>query len=317
MPPGFAPNIPMPIRDTDDIVDFHADGHGIPGAHGGARPPPPNRDPADWECPNTSCRNINFKKRTKCNLCGSMRADQKPGEAPTTIPLTIQGPPGLFKAGDWACPSCGNVNWDWRDRCNICNNLKPELQDKREGGRGGGYFDRQDPQDKKAWDSDEEIFDEFGRKKKKGKGVKASTQGPADPTEKEKLAKAASDEKKRRQQEALDRLLNRGKEPVKTSPERNARDRDAAEERGRRMRDGGNDRCCGGDNRGDRSDRGDRQDRDRGSDRGGDRGSSRRFDDRDRDRDRGDRDRYDRGTDRGDGYKRRRIEGDRDRDRDR
>jgi len=281
MPPGFVPHIPLPIRDYDDIGDPNSDAPQPPIAlPTGARPPPPNRDPADWECPNIKCRNINFKKRTKCNLCGSARADQKPGEATNTVPLTIQGPPGLFKAGDWACPSCGNVNWDWRDRCNICNNLKPELQDKREGGRGGGYFDRQDPQDKKAWDSDEEIFDEFGRKKKKGKGVAAKVATSTSVSGKG-VSSGQDGEMKGKEMQQLNRPTNNGG---------NSLDRNAARDRER-----------GGDRGGDR-------DRERSRDRG-DRGSSRRFDDRERDR--GDRDRYDRGGDRGDGYRRR----DRDRDR--
>jgi len=167
----------------------------------GHHPPPPIRDPADWECPNAKCRNINFKKRSKCNLCGTCKDGDK-----KEIPLTIQGPPGLFKAGDWACPSCGNVNWDWRDRCNICNNLKPELQDKREGGLGGGYYDRQDPQDKKQWDSDDEEFDDFGRKKKK---IIVSQE--TERKEKKKVLTPAEEEKKRKQQAALDRLYNKAK----------------------------------------------------------------------------------------------------------
>ncbi|CAE8581504.1 unnamed protein product, partial [Polarella glacialis] len=38
---------------------------------------------------------------------------------------------------------------------------------QQEEGKGGGLFDRQDPSDKKQWDSDDEDFDEFGRRKKK------------------------------------------------------------------------------------------------------------------------------------------------------
>jgi hypothetical protein len=37
------------------------------------------------------------------------------------------GPVGLFKKGDWTCTMCGNVNWERRDTCNICNNKKPGM----------------------------------------------------------------------------------------------------------------------------------------------------------------------------------------------
>lgn len=72
----------------------------------------------------------------------------------------FRGPPGLFKAGDWACPMyalgwermggfgevtlgllaclrtptarpkttrCGNINWERRDKCNMCQTAKPSL----------------------------------------------------------------------------------------------------------------------------------------------------------------------------------------------
>lgn len=46
----------------------------------------------------------------------------------------VQGPPGLFKADDWMCSGCGNMNWARRDRCNMCNTAKPGTVDtNREG----------------------------------------------------------------------------------------------------------------------------------------------------------------------------------------
>ena len=70
-------------------------------------------------------------------------------------------PNGIFKQGDWTCASCANVNWVWRERCNVCNNLKPNLQEPRGGGKGGGYFDR-GAVEKNEWQSDDEEIDEFG-----------------------------------------------------------------------------------------------------------------------------------------------------------
>lgn len=61
---------------------------------------------------------------------------------------------------------CGNVNWDKRRTCNVCHAVKPELREARTG-IGGGYYERQDPSDRKTHnpDSDDE-YDEFGRKRK-------------------------------------------------------------------------------------------------------------------------------------------------------
>ena len=39
-------------------------------------------------------------------------------------------------------------------------------------GRGGGLFDRQDPNDRNDWDSGDEEVDEFGRRKKKSAAAK-------------------------------------------------------------------------------------------------------------------------------------------------
>eukprot|EP00392_Amoebophrya_sp_AT5.2_P003553 g3558.t1 len=137
-------------------------------------------------CPVKDCRSLNHKSKSACELCGK----SKPKNQNAEMPLSMSGPPGLFKPGDWACSSCGNVNWDWRDRCNLCGNLKPDLQDKREGGKGGGYFDRQDPADRKAHESDDEDFDEFGRKKTGRRKAAAAAAKAGAKSEKAKAALA-------------------------------------------------------------------------------------------------------------------------------
>lgn len=38
-----------------------------------------------------------------------------------------QGPPGMFVEGDWACGSCGNMNWQKRKDCNLCSAPKPGM----------------------------------------------------------------------------------------------------------------------------------------------------------------------------------------------
>lgn len=79
----------------------------------------------------------------------------------------FRGPPGLFKAGDWTCPSCGNVNWERRDRCNMCQTSKPQLAGAGEvrDGIGGGFMERQARASATlANEISEDGYDDFGRK---------------------------------------------------------------------------------------------------------------------------------------------------------
>eukprot|EP01068_Selenidium_serpulae_P013348 Selendium_serpulae@DN5955_c1_g1_i12.p1 len=73
------------------------------------------------------------------------------------------------KKGDWPCTHCGNVNWARRDKCNICQAPKPNNNEEPRMGKGGGHFDLQDPEDRNKFDSSDEEFDEFGRKKRRKK----------------------------------------------------------------------------------------------------------------------------------------------------
>ncbi|PFH37540.1 ran binding protein [Besnoitia besnoiti] len=147
-----------------------ARGGGGRGAQGAAAPPPPHlvggrvRKEGDWQCEDPACGNINFSKRTRCNRCGKNKP--KTGDPLKDIP-NLGGPPGLFKQGDWPCTHCGNVNWARRNTCNICSAPKPSTHDEPRTGRGGGHFDLQDPADRRRHDSDDEDFDEFGRRKRK------------------------------------------------------------------------------------------------------------------------------------------------------
>ncbi|CAK0867540.1 unnamed protein product, partial [Prorocentrum cordatum] len=78
--------------------------------------------------------------------------------------------------GPWDCPKCSTHNVAGAFYCSQCKNPSEEMQammeeEKRlraaDEGRGGGLYDRQDPNDKNQWDSDGEEFDEFGRRKKR------------------------------------------------------------------------------------------------------------------------------------------------------
>merc|ERR1712072_952476 len=51
--------------------------------------------------------------------------------------------------GDWACGMCGNINWERREKCNICQGDKPgALKEERTGAAGG--FKEFDEEDEKA-----------------------------------------------------------------------------------------------------------------------------------------------------------------------
>lgn len=100
----------------------------------------------DWDC--GACKNRNFAKRTKCNMCQKPRSEvevkrqqtppwirMEPKEAP---PVRGPGPiPSLHNGGrpedrtkDWACSSCNNRNFAKREKCNRCGKPREEVEDK-------------------------------------------------------------------------------------------------------------------------------------------------------------------------------------------
>lgn len=81
-----------------------------------------------WACP--YCENVNFATRTACNRCHAPRPEAQPGEeAHPLLPVPSQQlPRGLPVAGvdgNWACPSCHNVNYASRQACNRCQLPRP------------------------------------------------------------------------------------------------------------------------------------------------------------------------------------------------
>ena len=98
------------------------------------------------------CGNTNFARRTECNRCGAPRPagvglprgmgpngrgqrqldPEKPrSEMPTSKPRPSP------QNGDWACPTCMNMNWARRESCNQCQTKRPgQVDDKREGRAG-------------------------------------------------------------------------------------------------------------------------------------------------------------------------------------
>ena len=76
------------------------------------------------------------------------------------------------KGPDWDCPSCGNVNWSWRNDCNQCHTKKPAsvlTTDGNRDGAGGGFNERQERASANASVVvGEDGFDDFGRRIDKG-----------------------------------------------------------------------------------------------------------------------------------------------------
>mmetsp|Transcript_30114 Transcript_30114/g.65847 ORF Transcript_30114/g.65847 Transcript_30114/m.65847 type:complete len:193 (-) Transcript_30114:15-593(-) len=164
---------------------------------------PNTYDPKDWQCPKPSCRTVNFKKRMTCVSCGARKPDG------SKAPLDDWRDGEKFEQGPWNCEDCHTKNEAGAFNCAKCRKPSAEMarmleEEKKQRaldeGKGGGLFDRQDPNDKKDWDSDGEEFDEFGRRKKK----KAAPSGSAEAAGGGK-AKAMSD----KQKAALERLRNK------------------------------------------------------------------------------------------------------------
>lgn len=131
---------------------------------------PNTYDPKDWQCPKPSCRTVNFKKRMTCISCGARKPDGN------HRPLDDWRDGEKHASGPWDCDQCHTHNEPGAFYCIQCKRPSAEMlvmmeeeKSRRaaEEGRGGGLYDRQDPNDKKQWDSDGEEFDEFGRRKKK------------------------------------------------------------------------------------------------------------------------------------------------------
>ncbi|KAH0482534.1 MAG: hypothetical protein KVP17_004221 [Porospora cf. gigantea B] len=102
-------------------------------------------DTSRWRC--VDCATSNYATRQRCSRCGTLKKAPKTKE-------------------DWWCGKCQNLNWGWRERCNECGFVQASAEQTRTG-TGGGHFEIQDPKDKITHDSDNEAFDDFGRKKQR------------------------------------------------------------------------------------------------------------------------------------------------------
>ena len=114
--------MPKPMYDkTWPAMSKNGQGHGGP-----KRGPPVAGVDGNWEC--TACGNVNFATRDACNLCQSPKpqypATVSGGQPTWEQPTQKRGRPVAGVDGNWACGSCGNVNFAHRDMCNRCNNPK-------------------------------------------------------------------------------------------------------------------------------------------------------------------------------------------------
>eukprot|EP00933_Yihiella_yeosuensis_P044762 TRINITY_DN40024_c0_g1_i1.p1 TRINITY_DN40024_c0_g1~~TRINITY_DN40024_c0_g1_i1.p1 ORF type:complete len:198 (+),score=37.05 TRINITY_DN40024_c0_g1_i1:46-639(+) len=187
------------------------------------RPPLPGTyDPRDWKCPNCKC--LNFKKRKNCLSCATPQPAQARDSA---LPDWRSGKRdgGNNSHADWTCRPCGKFNLAHERYCKQCDRENPKWEgvvaseDGRQG-RAGGHSERDGEGERVQYNSDDEEFDDFGRRKKK-----KAAPAPA--------GKAGLTEKQLRQQAALERLKNKGK-PAGGGGTDGDRKRSRSRSRGRR-----------------------------------------------------------------------------------
>mmetsp|Transcript_14405 Transcript_14405/g.39569 ORF Transcript_14405/g.39569 Transcript_14405/m.39569 type:complete len:554 (-) Transcript_14405:91-1752(-) len=99
----------------------------------------------NWGC--QQCGNVNFAIRNACNRCqapnptGAGFQQQSFQQHQQWMPggkgASGKGAPIAGADGNWACPSCQNVNFAMRNACNRCQTPKPqERMQMFQGGRG-------------------------------------------------------------------------------------------------------------------------------------------------------------------------------------
>uniref|UniRef100_A0A8D8WEH5 Zinc finger Ran-binding domain-containing protein 2 n=1 Tax=Cacopsylla melanoneura TaxID=428564 RepID=A0A8D8WEH5_9HEMI len=81
----------------------------------------------DWVCVDPLCGNVNYHWRKVCNKCKTNRDEHIPPMVKVIGRNAAEQSEGIFKAQDWQCKACGNVNWARRQACNRCHTSKFDL----------------------------------------------------------------------------------------------------------------------------------------------------------------------------------------------
>mmetsp|Transcript_13515 Transcript_13515/g.36468 ORF Transcript_13515/g.36468 Transcript_13515/m.36468 type:complete len:164 (+) Transcript_13515:126-617(+) len=114
------------------------------------------RTAGDWRCPTAGCvnhANYVFGRHQKCPLCGAAKE-----QSDEDLPLT-----------EWDCPACEHRNPAGVLACEQCAAKAPDSARAPRMSRLGksrGFNERLGSGEKRSWNSDDEDYDEFGRKKK-------------------------------------------------------------------------------------------------------------------------------------------------------
>lgn len=69
----------------------------------------------DWICPRKSCRNWNYSKRHRCNMCGVSKKEINPSKLNKEQPVLKSNEP------DWTCSKCSHINFSHKDQCYKCS----------------------------------------------------------------------------------------------------------------------------------------------------------------------------------------------------
>lgn len=82
----------------------------------------------DWKCPVENCKNWNYSKRQKCNMCNHPK---KSVIEKNFVPLKEKKILEENKK-DWKCVKCCYINSDFKDQCYRCSENKPCLENENE-----------------------------------------------------------------------------------------------------------------------------------------------------------------------------------------
>lgn len=109
-----------------DMYGFSMGAMGGAAAVGAAGLGAAGRRAGDWDCPN--CGDIVYSTRNECRKCKTSKPEHLgPIVSNPNFSKPINGGLGPSRrAGDWDCPSCGDVQYASRTECRKCRTAKPE-----------------------------------------------------------------------------------------------------------------------------------------------------------------------------------------------